>query len=83
MARQKFIFFILSWKNGDHERPRMINVFILCDLIENFRKLMQQTEKEALNSRHVISFIWDGVPFKTVYNKEIEGKNTGNTKYNG
>ncbi len=26
----------------------MINAFILCDLFENFRKLTQQTEKEAL-----------------------------------
>ncbi len=26
----------------------MINAFILCDLLENFRKILQQTEKEAL-----------------------------------
>ncbi len=26
----------------------MINVFILCDLFEHFRKIMQQTEKEVL-----------------------------------
>ncbi len=25
----------------------MINYFILCDLFENFRKSMQQTEKES------------------------------------
>ncbi len=25
-----------------------MNAFILCDLFENFRKIMQQTEKEAL-----------------------------------
>ncbi len=27
----------------------MINAFILCDLFEYFRKILQQTEKEALN----------------------------------
>ncbi len=26
----------------------MINAFILCDLFENFIKIMQQSEKEAL-----------------------------------
>ncbi len=30
----------------------MINVFILCDLFENFRKIMQQTEKKALIYSH-------------------------------
>ncbi len=34
--------------NCDHEWLRIINVFILCDLFENFWKIMQQTEKEAL-----------------------------------
>ncbi len=28
---------------------RMITAFILCDLFEHFRIIMQQTEKEALN----------------------------------
>ncbi len=27
----------------------MMNAFILCDLFDNFRNIMQQTEKEALN----------------------------------
>ncbi len=27
----------------------MINAFILCDLFENFRKILRQTEKEVLS----------------------------------
>ncbi len=27
----------------------MINAFILCDLFENLKRIIQQTEKEALN----------------------------------
>ncbi len=37
-------------KNGDHGLLRMINTFILCDLFENFRNIMQQTEKKALST---------------------------------
>ncbi len=39
----------ISRTNRDHEWIRMINGFILCDLFENSRKIMQQTEKEALS----------------------------------
>ncbi len=35
---------------------RMINAFILYDLFENFRKIMQQKEKEALNICHSLYF---------------------------
>ncbi len=38
----------VSRKNGDHEWLRMINAFILCDLFEHFRQIMQETEKEVL-----------------------------------
>ncbi len=46
-AQQKFLFphKQLSKKtNGDHKWLRMINAFILCDLFENFRKIMMKTE---------------------------------------
>ncbi len=33
----------------------MINAFILCDLFENFRQIMQQPENEALSD--VIQFV--------------------------
>ncbi len=38
----------------------MINVFILCDLFENFRKIMQQREKEVLtnNSTLLEMYVW-------------------------
>ncbi len=39
-----------------HEWLRMNNAFILCDLFESFRKIMQQTEKEPLNSVKVVMF---------------------------
>ncbi len=35
----------------------MVNAFILCDLFENFRKIMQQTEKEALTISHGIDYL--------------------------
>ncbi len=38
---------LVSRKNGDHEWLIMINAFILCDLFENFWKIMRQTAKEA------------------------------------
>ncbi len=33
----------------------MVNAFILCNLFENFRIIMQQTEKEALTARKYTS----------------------------
>ncbi len=38
-----------SGRNGDHEWLRMTNAFILCDLVWKFKKVMQRTEKVALN----------------------------------
>ncbi len=37
----------------------MNNTFILCDLLQKFKKIIQRTEKEALSVRYVVSGIRD------------------------
>ncbi len=48
----------VSGRNGDCELI-MTNAFILCDLFGTFRKVMQRTEKVALNQTSIsVNTVW-------------------------
>ncbi len=59
----------------------MINAFILCDLFENFRNIMQQTEKKALTGAYLT--LYTKMSRQLLYKTFIFRTSAGGIVYDG